>query len=88
MQTPTEMLPSLAERIQGLVPRDRDQNGDGCIRDEGEGDWVQGGGWRAWVAGTARSQDIANPSNELDRLRAELRNDFRSALRHAYLGPR
>lgn len=40
------------------------------------------------MAGTARSQDIANPSNELDRLRAELRNDFRSALRHAYLGPR
>ena len=26
--------------------------------------------------------------NEIDRLRAELQGDFRSALRHAYLGPR
>jgi hypothetical protein len=40
------------------------------------------------VAATAaaRKPDQA-PHGEVDRLRAELRADFRSALRHAYLGP-
>ena len=35
-----------------------------------------------------RQRSPSEARNEIDRLRAELRGDFRSALRHAYLGPR
>ena len=49
---------------------------------------MQGGGWRAWVASNAKAAKPNEARNEIDRLRAELRGDFRSALRHAYLGPR
>lgn len=53
-----------------------------------QGEWLQGGGWRAWVVNNARASRPNEARNEIDRLRAELRGDFRSALRHAYLGPR
>lgn len=49
---------------------------------------MQGGGWRAWVVNNAKASRPYKARNEIDRLRAELRVDFRSALRHAYLGPR
>ena len=49
---------------------------------------MQGGGWRAWVVENARAAQPNQARNEIDRLRAELRGDFRSALRHAYVGPR
>ena len=49
---------------------------------------MQGGGWRAWVVNNAKAAKPNEARNEIDRLRAELRGDFRSALRHAYLGPR
>ena len=49
---------------------------------------MQGGGWRAWVVNNARAARPNEARNEIDRLRAELRGDFRSALRHAYVGPR
>ena len=57
-----------------------------------EGEWLRGrgAGWREWVASTAREQPVQAPGpggRQVDRLRAELRADFRSALRHAYLGP-
>ena len=53
-----------------------------------QGEWLQGGGWRAWIASNARVPTPKEARGEIDRLRAELRGDFRSALRHAYLGPR
>ena len=52
------------------------------------GQWMRGGGWRAWVVNSARAAQPNEVHNEIDRLRAELRGDFRSALRHAYVGPR
>ena len=39
------------------------------------------------AATAASAKPKQAPRNEVDRLRAELRADFRSALRHAYLGP-
>ena len=40
------------------------------------------------MVNNARASRPSEARNEIDRLRAELRGDFRSALRHAYLGPR
>ncbi|BDA49240.1 probable chaperone protein DnaJ at N-terminal half [Coccomyxa sp. Obi] len=77
-------LDSRASRIA----KEAAQGSQTSRRDEDEGEWVQGGGWRTWVARTVRNRDAIRPRNELDRLRAELRGDFRSALRHAYLGPK
>lgn len=54
-----------------------------------QGEWLRqgGGGWREWVAGAAAEQPKKASGSQVDRLRAELRADFRTALRHAYLGP-
>ncbi len=61
-----------------------------CRAEDGreQGGWMQGGGWRAWVVSSAKAPAPNETRGEIDRLRAELRGDFRSALRHAYLGPR
>ena len=40
------------------------------------------------MVNNAKASKPGETRNEIDRLRAELRGDFRSALRHAYLGPR
>ena len=40
------------------------------------------------MVNNARAVRPNEARNEIDRLRAELRGDFRSALRHAYVGPR
>ena len=61
-----------------------------CRAEDGreQGEWMQGGGWRAWIVSNAKAPAPNETRGEIDRLRAELRGDFRSALRHAYLGPR
>ncbi|KAL3134000.1 hypothetical protein ABBQ32_008439 [Trebouxia sp. C0010 RCD-2024] len=51
---------------------------------EQEGEWVPGAGWFAWATRTPQ----APAANQVDKLRAELRNEFNAAVRHAYLGPR
>lgn len=51
---------------------------------EQEGEWVPGAGWFAWAARTPQPP----AANQIDKLRAELRHEFRAAVRHAYLGPR
>lgn len=73
-----------------LSPRDISNGVHTCRADNGteQGEWMQGGGWRAWVVSNAKPTKPSEARNEIDRLRAELRGDFRSALRHAYLGPR
>lgn len=56
----------------------------GPTGNEIQGEWVPGAGWFAWATRPA-SQPKAG---QVDKLRAELRTEFRAALRHAYLGPR
>lgn len=59
-----------------------------CRHTEQKEQWLQGRGWRAWASRVVYHEEKATPQNELDRIRRELRGDFRSALRHACLGPR
>ena len=54
------------------------------VRD-GEEQWIQGGGWAAWAAS---APEPPRAGSEVDHIRAELRTELRSALRHAYLGPK
>ena len=51
---------------------------------QNEGEWVPGAGWFA----SAFKPPSSPSSQQIDRLRAELRTEFNAAVRHAYLGPR